>query len=214
MCAFVGCLYAGMVAVPAYPPNPSRFERELPRLRASAADSGATMALTIRAVAALAAAALSGAPHREPLRWLATDDIDIGGAADWRDPEATPDTLAFLQYTSGSTASPRGVMVRHGNILHNSAAIHRLAEHTPESVYVSWLPCYHDMGLIGGILQPIYGGLLGVLMSPLAFLQRPLRWLSAITRHRGTTSPFPNFALDLGLQKITAPERAALDLSA
>ncbi|HET9930866.1 MAG TPA: AMP-binding protein, partial [Polyangiaceae bacterium] len=145
---------------------------------------------------------------------MATDAIEIGAGEGWCEPHVAPDDVALLQYTSGSTAEPRGVMVSHRNALHNSAAIHRLAQHDERSVYVCWLPSYHDMGLIGGILQPIYGGLLGVLMSPASFLQSPVRWLRALSRFGGTTTPFPNFALDHCVRRISAAERDEVDLSA
>lgn len=123
------------------------------------------------------------------------------------------DTLAFLQYTSGSTGTPKGVMLTHSNLLHNSALIHRCFEHTPHSQGVIWLPPYHDMGLIGGILQPLYGGFPVTLMSPLVFLQRPFVWLQTISQTRATTSGVPNFAYDFCVRKITPEQRAILDLS-
>ena len=128
-------------------------------------------------------------------------------------PDIDRDTLAFLQYTSGSTGSPKGVMLTHGSLLHNSALISYAFEHTSSSTGVFWLPNYHDMGLIGGVLQPLYLGRPNVLMSPMAFLQKPYRWLSAITRFGGTTSGGPNFAYELCLRKITEKQRKTLDLS-
>jgi acyl-CoA synthetase (AMP-forming)/AMP-acid ligase II len=121
--------------------------------------------------------------------------------------------LAFLQYTSGSTATPKGVMVSHGNLLHNEAIIQQAFAQTSESVIVSWLPLYHDMGLIGNVLQPLYVGAHSVLMSPVAFLQSPFRWLKAISHYRATTSGGPNFAYDLCVRKITEEQKAGLDLS-
>jgi acyl-CoA synthetase (AMP-forming)/AMP-acid ligase II len=204
--AFFGCLYAGMVAVPSYPP---RLSRPAPRLQAIVADAEATVALTTTRILSNVERRFAHTPELEALRWLATDDP----AEDWRDPEVESDTLAFLQYTSGSTAAPKGVMVSHGNLLHNSALIHQCFEHTPHSRGMVWLPPYHDMGLIGGILQPLYGGFPVVLMSPVAFLQAPLRWLQAISRHRATASGGPNFAYDLCVQRITPEQRETLDLS-
>ena len=210
---FFGCLYAGAVAVPVWPPDPARLARTLPRFLGIAADARALFLLTTAEVAAMRTALATVAPELAALEQLVGDDFGASDAEAWTAPSVGTDSLAFLQYTSGSTAAPRGVMVSHGNLLHNSAAIHTLAEHTPESVYVCWLPNYHDMGLIGGILQPIWGGLLGVLLSPMAFLKKPSRWLRAIQRYRGTTSPFPNFALDLCVRKIPKEERRELDLS-
>ena len=211
--ALCGCLVGGVIAVPAYPPDPARLARTLPRLQAIAADAQVTCVLTTAAIRALAATLFDVAPELLALRWLATDDLDLAAASQWQTPTLTADSIAWLQYTSGSTAEPKGVMVSHRNVLHNSAAIFDLAQHTEDSVYVCWLPSYHDMGLIGGIIQPLYGGFLGVLMSPVAFLQSPVEWLRAMTRYGGTTTPFPNFALDLCVRKITAEQRRRLDLS-
>ena len=131
----------------------------------------------------------------------------------WRRPDAGADDLAFLQYTSGSTQTPKGVMVGHGNLMHNCEVIYRLFGHGPDSRGVLWLPPFHDMGLIGGLLQPLYGGMPVVLMSPGAFIQRPLRWLEAVSRYRATTSGGPNFAYELCVERIPPEQRAGLDLS-
>ncbi|WP_437733786.1 amino acid adenylation domain-containing protein [Sorangium sp. So ce1335] len=211
--AVLGCLYAGAVAVPAYPPDPARLSRTLPRLLALIADSKASFALTTSDILPMAGVLAEQSEEMKALVWLATDDVDDASAGAWRDPGATRDTLAILQYTSGSTAAPRGVMLTHGNLLHNLAAIHRCFEHTSESRGVIWLPPYHDMGLIGGVLQPLFGGFPVVLMSPIDFLRRPFRWLQAISRYRATTSGGPNFAYDLCVRKITREEIATLDLS-
>ena len=207
--AFLGCLYAGVVAVPAYPP---RLNRPISRLRAIAADSGATAALTTAHVLSNLGRRLAHAPEMMSLRWLSTDDSE-DLAEGWRRPEAGANTLAFLQYTSGSTAAPKGVMVTHGNLLHNSAMTYRGLGHTPESLMVSWLPPYHDMGLIMAVLQALYGGFPAALMAPVSFLQRPLDWLRAISRLGADTAGAPNFAYDLCARKITPEERATLDLS-
>src|SRR4029077_20619949 len=143
----------------------------------------------------------------------ATADLPAANADAWRDPCATFETLAFLQYTSGSTAAPRGVMVTHGNLLHNLACLKEVFQFSPQSIGVTWLPHYHDMGLIGGLLQPLYAGGEMIVMPPSSFLQRPIRWLSAVTRYRATTVVAPNFAYELCLQKISADERAPLDLT-
>jgi acyl carrier protein len=207
--AFLGCLYAGAVAVPAYPP---RLNRPIDRLRAIAADSGATAALTTAHVISNLGRRLVHAPEMKSLRWLSTDDGEDLSEG-WRRPGAGADTLAFLQYTSGSTAAPKGVMVTHGNLIHNLAMIYHGFGHTPESQMVSWLPPYHDMGLIVGILQPLYGGFPAALMPPVSFLQRPLGWLRAISRLGADSAGAPNFAYDLCARKITPEERATIDLS-
>ena len=128
-------------------------------------------------------------------------------------PNISSDTLAFLQYTSGSTGTPKGVMVSHGNLLQNSADLDKGWVHTKDSVIVTWLPTFHDMGLIYGVIQPLYKGLPCYMLSPVSFLQQPIRWLQAISRYRGTHTGAPNFAYDLCVHKITPEQRATLDLS-
>ena len=177
--AFFGCLYAGAVAVPAYPPRP----RSLGRLRSMVDDARPVAILSTTDVHELVAEALADDPAFPPLPWRLSDTLDVDALAEqWRAPRLGPESLAFLQYTSGSTATPRGVMVSHDNLLSNSALIQRAFAATPDMISVSWLPLYHDMGLIGGILQPIYTGSSLTLMSPLTFLQRPFRWLETISR--------------------------------
>src|SRR5215208_4586285 len=147
------------------------------------------------------------------MQWLTTDVLDESLADGWGEPVIDSDTLAFLQYTSGSTASPKGVMVSHGNLLHNQRVIKTACRHTEQSTFVSWLPIYHDMGLIGTIIQPLYLGSLGVLISPTDFLQNPFCWLQAVSKYRAHTSGGPNFAFDLCVRKITPEQRQTLDLS-
>ncbi|HEX7843179.1 MAG TPA: SDR family NAD(P)-dependent oxidoreductase [Kofleriaceae bacterium] len=210
--AFFGCLYAGAIAVPAYPPDPAALGRTLPRLRAIAKDARASVVLTTGALHSIATSLLGQAPELSGARFIATDTLPAELAMSWRPIAASADDIAFLQYTSGSTAEPKGVMVSHRNLLDNSARIRQTFGTSEHSRVVIWLPPYHDMGLIGGILQPLFSGMLVVLMSPLHFLQRPTRWLNAISRYRGTTSGGPNFAYDLCVRKITPEELAALDL--
>jgi len=208
--AFFGCLYAAAVAVPAYPP---RLNQSLTRLEGIVKDSQATLVLTTKEILSKAESLCAHAPSLEPLRWLATDSIEDELADQWREPRVTGDSLAFLQYTSGSTATPKGVMVSHGNLLHNQQMIQAAFEQTERSVIVGWLPLYHDMGLIGNVLQPLYLGAQSILMSPLTFLRHPFRWLQAISRYRATTSGGPNFAYDMCVRKITREQRELLDLS-
>jgi amino acid adenylation domain-containing protein/non-ribosomal peptide synthase protein (TIGR01720 family) len=208
--AFWGCLYAGVIAVPAYPPHANRRGR----LESIALDAQATLALTTTRILERMSLPLEQKGELAQLRWLATDQHPLDLDQQWREPEAHgEDALAYLQYTSGSTAAPKGVMVSHGNVLHNSAYIHDGFAHTPESVSLSWLPHFHDMGLLDGIIQPLYGGFTGILMSPASFLQRPLSWLKAISRHRVTHSGGPNFAYDLCVRRTSEEQRADLDLS-
>ena len=211
--AFLGCLYAGVLAVPAYPPHPARLARSLPRLRAVVRDAETAVVLCTEAIAAMSPALLKEAPEMAQARILATDRIDPALADAWKEQTIGPDTLAFLQYTSGSTAAPKGVMVSHGNLLHNLAYLNECEGNDVDSCSVSWLPVYHDMGLIEGVLLPAFGGYPAYLMSPMAFLQGPLRWLKAISRYRATNSGGPNFAYDLCVRKITPEQRRQLDLS-
>ncbi|MET9248902.1 amino acid adenylation domain-containing protein [Nonomuraea sp. NPDC003709] len=206
LAAFFGCLYAGVVAVPTFPPDPLRLDRTLPRLLATVTDADPRAALTVTPLLPLAGS-LPGQPA-----WIATD-ADVSDAAEWRPPEATASSTAVLQYTSGSTAEPKGVILSHGNLLHNSRLIHEFFGTTEDSRGMSWLPPYHDMGLIGGLLQPLYAGFPVWLMSPLDFLRRPLSWLETLSRVGVTVSGGPNFAYDLCVRKTTASERDRLDLS-
>jgi amino acid adenylation domain-containing protein/non-ribosomal peptide synthase protein (TIGR01720 family) len=207
--AFFGCLYAGVIAVPAYPP---RLNRNTQRLQAIARDAEATVALTNAASLTKMESSATQIPEVARLRWLATDTIGDSQAGTYLEPELSAESLAYLQYTSGSTATPKGVMVTHGNVLHNSASIHRGFAHTPDSRALTWLPHFHDMGLIDGIIQPLYGGFPAILMSPASFLQHPLRWLEAITRFQITHTGGPNFAYDLCVRRVNTEQRARLDL--
>ena len=209
--AYFGCLLAGAVAVPAYPPNPRRAD---PRVARIVADCGARLALASDALMARLDGWLALTPELAGLTWLDAGRLAQGNASDWRRPAISGASLAMLQYTSGSTGDPRGVMLAHSNLLHNSATIHRVSEHRPGDNGVFWLPPFHDMGLIGGILQPVYAGLSAALMAPATFLQRPFRWLEAMSRYGATTSGAPNFAYDLCVERITDEERQSLDLSA
>nr|AYM54404.1 nonribosomal peptide synthetase [Phaselicystis flava] len=211
--AFYGCVYGGVVAVPTFPPDPSRAERTIPRLRALLRDAAPAVVLTTSAILEVARGLVADDPELRSIRWLATDTLAPALADAWRDPGVKPSSLAFLQYTSGSTGTPRGVMLRHDNLLHNTEVIRRGFGARPDSVGVIWLPPYHDMGLIGGILVPLYVGMYTALMSPLSFLQRPMGWLEALSRLRGTVSGGPNFAFELCARKSTPEQRAALDLS-
>ncbi|MCP4112642.1 MAG: AMP-binding protein, partial [Desulfobacteraceae bacterium] len=211
--AFFGCLYAGVTAVPVYPPHPARLERTLPRLKNIAKDAGPFAVMTSSSVLPMAEPFLSKDPDFGNAKWLSTDDIPADEASGWQKSSLAGDSLAFLQYTSGSTGIPKGVMVSHENLLFNLDLIHTCFDNTPESVGVIWLPPYHDMGLIGGILQPIYGGFPVVLMSPVHFLQKPFRWLDAISKYKASASGGPNFAYDLCVRKITAEQLQMIDLS-
>lgn len=208
--AFFGCLYAGVIAVPVYPP---RRNRSLNRIQAIADDADAKVALTTELVFNRVMPLIDETPHLKQLVWLPTCQVPAEIERKWQMPDVHGDTLAFLQYTSGSTGTPKGVVLSHSNLVHNCALIAHSFEHTRSGSGVFWLPSYHDMGLIGGILQPLYIGCPNVLMSPMSFLQKPYRWLSAISRFHATTSGGPNFAYDLCVRKITPEQRKTLDLS-
>jgi amino acid adenylation domain-containing protein len=211
--AFFGCLYAGVVAVPAYPPQRKRM---LGRLRAVLTDSGASMALaTAKIHAGVERLCRQNSEMAElgDVQWIETDVPTEGIETIWRMPSVAGQTLAFLQYTSGSTGSPKGVMVSHENLLHNQRTIQEAFGHNDNTTVLGWLPLYHDMGLIGNVLQPLYLARPCVLMSPMHFMQKPFRWLSAISRYHATTSGAPNFAYDLCVRQISLEERDQLDLS-
>lgn len=208
--AFFGGLYAGVTVVPVYPP---RGKQRMTRLQAIAKDAQATFALTTSSVITKIRDTFKEEPELAALECIATDEIANDLADDWVFPEINNNSLALLQYTSGTTGNPKGVMVTHDNLLYNSALIYQAFEHTSNSRGVIWLPPYHDMGLIGGVLQPVYGNCSVTLMSPESFLQQPFRWLKAISDYQATTSGAPNFAYDLCIDKITPEQRQQLDLS-
>lgn len=213
ICAFFGCLYAGVTAVPVYPPHPARLERTLPRLKNIAKDARPFAVMTSSSILTTAEPFLSEDPDFGNAKWLSTDNIPTDGASGWQIPSFTKDSLAFLQYTSGSTGIPKGVMVSHENLICNLDLIQICFGNTHDSLGVIWLPPYHDMGLIGGILQPLYAGIPVILMSPVHFLQKPFRWLDAISRYKATASGGPNFAYDLCIRKITPDQLKKIDLS-
>jgi acyl transferase domain-containing protein/acyl-CoA synthetase (AMP-forming)/AMP-acid ligase II/acyl carrier protein/NAD(P)-dependent dehydrogenase (short-subunit alcohol dehydrogenase family) len=207
--ALFGCLYAGAIAVPAYPP---RKNSSAEHIKAITADSEAqfflsdaqihTNLLTDQSFSKLTAE-----------RWIISEDIASADADKYKPLTIDPLSIAFLQYTSGSTGRPKGVIVTHSNILHNERMIDQSFQHTQDSITVSWLPLFHDMGLIGTILQTIFCGGSGVIFSPAHFLQSPVRWLKAITKYRATTAGAPNFAYDLCVDKVNEAQLSELDLS-
>ncbi|HWM71945.1 MAG TPA: aminotransferase class III-fold pyridoxal phosphate-dependent enzyme [Steroidobacteraceae bacterium] len=213
ICGFFGCLYAGVIAVPAYPPARSKTNRNTERLYAVAADAGAVCCLTNNMSLDAVSAAFADWSVVQPLHCVATDQLENGLAASWHEREVSPNDLAFFQYTSGSTGDPKGVMVRHGNLIDNSQLLYERWAHSSSSRFVSWLPPYHDMGLIGCILQSLYGGFPNVLMAPIHFVQRPWLWLHAISRYRATTSGAPDFAFAQCARQITPAQCEGLDLS-
>ena len=207
--AFFGCLYAGIIAVPVAIPSRNRlnsveaiFEASRPSLVLSTASH--------REVAKRTYASHSGLAE---CPWIAVDRIPADRQHGWRDLKVAGSQVAFLQYTSGSTSLPKGVVLSHDHLLYNSKLIQTAFQTTTQSHAVFWLPLYHDMGLIGGVIQPVYCGGSATLMAPVAFLQRPALWLETISRTRATISGGPDFAFDLCARKISAETRAQLDLS-
>ncbi len=208
--AFFGCLYAGVIAVPTYPPRRNRSDI---RLQTIVQDAQAKIVLTQNDIFSNLTEHLTHTPELKNLHWLVTDNLTAEFTDTWQTPSIDSETLAFLQYTSGSTGTPKGVMVSHGNLLYNAEMFRQGFGNTENTIGVGWLPLFHDMGLIGNVLQPLYVGCSIVLMSPMAFLQKPFRWLQAISRYHASSSAGPNFAYDLCVQKITPEQRAKLDLS-
>ncbi len=208
--AFFGCLYAGVVAVPAYPP---RRNRNVHRIEVISEDAQAKVILSDAKSLERTRQNLEQAPKLRDAMWMAVDEVEDSSADDYRMHECRGDDLAFLQYTSGSTGTPKGVMLTHSNVIHNSSIICYSFEPTREGVGLAWLPLYHDMGLVGGVLKPVFYGRPNVLMSPMTFLQRPVRWFEAITRYGVTISGGPNFAYQLCVQKITDEQLEGIDLS-
>ena len=207
--AFLGCLYAGVIAVPIYPP--SRHQAQ--RLKAIIHDASPSVVLTTAYQCEKLSVQFADDWGCGRLTWLITDSSTSLDPDDWMPPGLQSESLAFLQYTSGSTGDPKGVMVSHGNLMANQRMIKQAFHHTRETVVVGWLPLYHDMGLIGNVLQPLYLGATAILMSPLAFLEQPVRWLRAISTYRATTSGGPNFAYELCVRKISSEQKQELDLS-
>ena len=211
--AFYACLYSGIIAVPVYPPSATRSDQALQRFRAIARDAQPDIVLTTSSLAVRVKSLVASSPELQSVRVLVTSELADGREEQWHDPDISGDTLAFLQYTSGSTGTPKGVMLTHRNLLHNSALIADVCRHPSHAHIVTWLPLYHDLGLIGGIIQPLYAGFGSTILSPTSFLQRPIRWLQAISRFKATMSGAPNFAYDLCVRKTTPEQRATLDLS-
>lgn len=208
--AFFGCQYAGVIAVPAYPP---RRNQNLGRLKSIIDDCDPSLVLTTSKVLTVAEPLFAETPGLQALLWQTVDLDESASPEGWEYPAVDRSSLAFLQYTSGSTGNPKGVMVSHGNLIYNEAMITAAFRSTEADVSVSWLPMFHDMGLIGTTLQPLFIGATSIFMSPASFLQKPMRWLKAISDYKGTAICAPNFAYELCARQITDEQKAELDLS-
>jgi acyl carrier protein len=208
--AFFGCYYAGAVPVPAYPP---RRNRNMGRINLIADDCEAAIAMSVHDVIDRIDGMLDDSPSLTRIKWLATEGIPDEVAGDWRPAEIHGDDIALLQYTSGSTGSPKGVVLTHNNLMNNCAMITEAFQCSRNGMGMSWLPTYHDMGLVGGVVNPCYIGEASILMSPMAFLAKPVRWLRAMSRFKAAISGGPNFAYALCVEKITEEECEGLDLS-
>lgn len=210
---FLSCLYAGAKGVPLYPPDLKRLNRTLPRFLAIVEDCESDIILTTVQMKNLGTAVFEHAPQLAARAWLAVDGLPEGLENEWRDPELSTDEVAFLQYTSGSTGDPKGIEVTHRSLLLNFMLMTKEWNHAAGETTVTWLPNYHDMGLIDGWLRPIYVGCHCIGMPPMAFLKNPFCWLKAISKYRGIISGGPNFSYELCITKITDEELKQLDLS-
>ncbi len=206
--AFFGCLYAGVVAVPA---APTRVAGDIRTLEAIAVDSGASVVVTTPSLLRRMQRAVGGGGRG--IHFIVQPNALTATHTDLPIVAAHLDHPAYLQYTSGSTGSPRGVMVTHRNVISNLEFIQRDFRHDRSSVSVTWLPHFHDMGLVYGLLQPIYSGFVSIVLPPSILGTSPVKWLEAISRNRATHSGGPNFAYDLCVRKVAVSARAALDLS-
>jgi len=211
LASYFGCLYAGVIAVPAYPP---RRNRRASRILSMVADADIRIALTTSPLLEQMQKTIQAEAPLASLAWQPVEAIAAGCANDYRRPDINRNDIAFLQYTSGSTGTPKGVMVTHANLMANQQLIHASFQQQPDSmVLAGWLPLHHDMGLIGNALHPVYMGGRLVFMSPVDFLQKPVRWLRMIQRFGGTLSGAPNFAYRLCAEEVGLEECEGLDLS-
>lgn len=208
--AFLACQWSGRLAVPI---NPPRRHRLIQRLQAVAADSGAALALTGGGVAEQSALWQADSAVLGAIRWQDVADIDSDPALATPLRDIDPAATCFIQYTSGSTSLPKGVEVSHANLMADMARMEAAWGLSPSSMMVTWLPAFHDLGLIFGLLQTLFSGCPVVQMAPNSFLQRPALWLEAISRFRGTHTAAPSFAYDLCTRRIAPEQRAGLNLS-
>lgn len=208
--AFLACLYAGIVAVPV---NVPRKRQSPEKLISILRNSAGKRILTETALFGDLAGRFEADEFLGSVELLATDTDAWQTAQPLASADIDLDSVAFLQYTSGSTGNPKGVIVSHRNIMANQRMICEAFGHSDKTVFVGWLPFHHDMGLVGNIMQPLYLGIPSVLMSAAAFVQKPVRWLKAISKYKATTSGGPNFSYDQCVRRCSDAELAGLDLS-
>ena len=218
--ALFGCFYAGSVAVPVSPPDPTRMQQGLTRLAAIVSDAGASVALTDRLVHTAIQSLPASMTQVDGLTWTPVDSIADDLASGWQDPNLSSEDIALVQYTSGSTGQPKGVTLSHANLIANQHLIQSGFGHEVDTIRghggdfgVTWLPLFHDMGLVGHVFQPLFIGATSNFMSPIAFLRRPAYWLEAITRFRPYTTGAPDFGYRLTARKVTDAVFETLDLS-
>lgn len=212
ICAFFGCLYAGVIAIPAPPPDAIRLKRTLPRLQAFVKDARVSIVLTKSEIYSLFSDEWKKNFEDHNILWLFTEEISDELASQWQEFKIDLDGIAYLQYTSGSTSTPKGVIITHNNLMHHSAYIKQAWNYTSDSVAATWMPYFHDYGLIDGLIQPIYSGITCYVMSSLAFIKKPSCWLEAISKYQVTHSQSPNFGYDLCIQKVSSEQLSELDL--
>lgn len=211
--AFLACLSAQLIPAPAPPPDLFRVKRTLPRLQVILENLQPTAILTSGNFCTSLQKVCADLSPLKHCQWLITDTVEISDAPPALTPEIDGDQVAYLQYTSGSTSTPKGVMITHNNLKHNLQASHIASQYTATSRVLTWMPYFHDYGLVGGLLQPLYSGVPGYVMSPLTFLKRPIRWLQGISRYQITHSAGPNFAYNFCVERTTLEERSHLNLS-
>jgi acyl-CoA synthetase (AMP-forming)/AMP-acid ligase II len=209
--AFLGCLYAGIVAVPTYFLDPESPERFVAQLIPTIHDAKPTVVIGNRRALDRIRTNIKAQSELENLGWIANDAVENACAAEWSRPAIDSSTLAILHYTSGSTGTPKGVMVSHANLLWRTHQEKQTLSR--RSTHLTWRPIAHSGGLNHGVIRPLIAGLRSIIMPPEAFLQKPARWLQAISKYRVATSSAPNFAYDLCCRRVTAAERKCIDLS-
>ncbi|WP_333873041.1 thioester reductase domain-containing protein [Methylobacter sp.] len=208
--AFMACWYAGITPIPVFPPQ---SRRGMARIDAILRDCAATHVLSSSDLMAKVVPWFQEEGIAAGLEWLDTDSVPDSEAVDWRSHRIDPAQPAFLQYTSGSTGKPKGVVVSHANLIANEAMLNRCFNHNEETRIFSWLPFYHDMGLIGPLFNALYVGVCSYYIPPQAFIRDPMQWLRGISKFRASTTGGPNFAYDLCARKATPENCSELDLS-